>query len=220
MVDPHAGPQWQSHPLPVVRPRIPWTRYGVFGSLMGALLLVMMIGFAALGRDSIDRTAGVGICAGILLFLILGGVRLYLISRFSSLRVEGQDLMAVNAFGFSRRFEAGGIAHILQANFEVSIRSSFVLRYFLFVDREGKTLFKLPTKWWARDGIDAIGRALGIPVSESGAILDGPGFRRAFPGSISWAVAHPRLASCLAGLAIFAAIIVTLVTLSVMQGVS
>jgi Mn2+/Fe2+ NRAMP family transporter len=77
------------------------------------------------------------------------------------------------------------VARIYQARFIVGIRSAFTFSFYLFLDRAGKTPFKLPGKWWPEDRIEALGSAAGIPVNGTRTVLDGPAFRRAFPGSIS-----------------------------------
>jgi hypothetical protein len=218
MVDPRSGDTDAHSQAVVVRPLIPWGRYAAFGLLMGGFTLVLACGFGVAIRTALDVT--IGTCAGILVLLALGGLRLYLVGRFASLRVEGGQLVAVNAMGLARRFAAGRVARIYRASVELTVRSSWTMRYFLFIDGTGRTVLKLPATWWPDAGIDAVGNALGIPVDRSTETLDGPAFRRAFPGSIPWVVAHPRLAASLGGLALFAALILVLVALSLMQGAS
>jgi hypothetical protein len=220
MVDPRSGNADANWEAVVVRPLIPWNRYAVFGLLMGGLTLVLACAFGVAIRTPLDRKVAIGTCAGLLVLLALGGLRLYLVGRFASLRVEGNQLVAVNAMGLARRFGAGRLARIYQASVDLTVRSSSTMRYFLFIDGNGRTVLKLPAKWWPHAGIDAVGNALGISVNDSTETLDGPAFRRAFPGSIPWVVAHPRLAASLGGIALFATLILVLVVLSLMQGAS
>jgi hypothetical protein len=220
MVDPRSVDADAHSEAALVRPLIPWGRYAVFGLLMGGFTLVLAYGFGVAIRTRLDRNVAIGTCAGILVLLALGGLRLCLVGRFASLRVESGQLVAVNAMGLARRFAAGRVAHIYQASVDLTVRSSWTLRYFLFIDGTGRTVFKLPATWWPDAGIDAVGNALGIPVDRSTETLDGPAFRRAFPGSIPWVVAHPRLAASLGGVALFVALILVLDAPSLMRGAS
>ena len=204
----------------VVRPAVPWGRYAVFGTVFALCIGLIAVGCTVLIRDPLQRNVFVGTCIAVLAFLLLGGGRLYLVSRLSSIRVDQGSLLFVNAVGFHRHIEKGRLAQILGASFDVSIRGSYTMRYWVFLDREGRGLFKLPQKWWPDDAVHALGLALAVPIGRRQEVLSGPDFRRAYPGSISWSTAHPRLAASIAGLSIFGAIIAVLILLSQTQGAS
>lgn len=215
-------PEPESTGTLLVRPKIPWLRYGVFGLFMTVLMLALVFAYPLLGRMHLVRYSGPGdttvvivLALAFLAFLAVGGFRLLLISRFSALRVEEGGLMLGTAIGIKHRFGQGDLARIARGSFDVTIRGSYIVSYFLFLDHEGRSLFKLSVKWWPQEGIEAIARALGLPFEASAEVLSGPAFRHAFPGSISWVVAHPRIASGLIGLTICAGFFAVLILLSI-----
>lgn len=189
---------------------IPWSRYGVFGGVMTAGTVVIGLVGSLVTTDPTRRKAAIGTCGGILLLLLGGGIRLLLITRNSAMRIDSGRLVFVNGTGWSRRFAPGQIARICRANLNVTIRASYTLSYYLFVDDRGRTAFKLPVKWWPENGIEAVAQTLGVGFSPSDDVLDGPAFRRAFPGSIPWVAAHPVLAAWLIGTGVFLAFIAVL----------
>ena len=95
--DPNEGP------FPGVRPQIPWVRYAI---MLGGLSLCAVIPpLLKLGRsswDPFDTEVYFAVCGVVLACFFLGSVRLYLVSRLSLLRVDGVELVFVNAVGLRR----------------------------------------------------------------------------------------------------------------------
>jgi hypothetical protein len=58
-----------------------------------------------------------------------------------------------------------------------------------------------------------LGERAGIEVNGTMQVPSGPDFRRSFPGSISWVVAHPQLSAYLAGPLLLALIMVVVALL-------
>ncbi|MEO6797906.1 MAG: hypothetical protein ABI401_14515 [Candidatus Dormibacter sp.] len=90
--------------------------------------------------------------------------------------------------------------------------------YYLFLDENGRTLLKLPAKWWPKGGIEGLGKALGLVVTGTFGTLDGKAFRRQFPGSIPWILAHPILIVLLCAVLVFPALIVVILFASIVTG--
>jgi len=95
--------------------------------------------------------------------------------------------------------------------------------YYLFLDQNGRTLLKLPAKWWPEEGIGRLGQALGVVITGTLGTLDGPAFRRQYPGSIPWIFAnpawtHPWLIVLLGAVLLFPALIVVIVLVSIVTG--
>jgi len=161
----------------------------------------------------------IGCSSGIVVFLLMGGLRLYLTGRFSKLMLDGSVLTYVNAVGLTRTFRRGSLQQVARASLDVTVRSSFTLSYYVFIGADGRAAFKLPAKWWPDIGIVGLATTQGIPLSGSFfEILDGPGFRRKFPKSIPWMVAHPRLAACLVGILALPALFVAISVVLILQG--
>jgi hypothetical protein len=201
----------------VVRPEIPWRRYLMFGTLLGGWTVLSGVGLAlAISKYAI---AALGCGAGVVALLLVGGLRLYLVHRFSTLRVDGIALTFVNGLGVSRTVARGSLRQVARASLDVTVRSSFTVSYYLFMGADGRAAFKLPAKWWPDTGIVGLATTLGLPVSGSFfEVLDGPGFRRTFPRSIPWVVAHPRLAACLIGLLTLPVLVVIMSVVVILQG--
>jgi hypothetical protein len=187
-----------------------------FGFIAVVYLLIATIQSLA----PLKQTGAVATFAGIAAVFLLGALRIYLVSRLASLRVDRQGLLRTNELGLRRRVTSDRIARIYAASFYITIKYPYVMSYFLFLDRNGRTVIKLPAKWWPQEGIDAIGAALGVPVNGAIGTLSGPAFRAAFPGSISWVVAHPRLAAYAAGPLFVASLIGVLALVSLLPGPS
>jgi hypothetical protein len=208
----------------VVRPKIPWLDYATVGVILG-----VCFGFTALTYLVIasinpvwasEQTLAVAMFLGIVALFLSGLLRLYLVSRIASLRVERHELVWRNGLGLPRRLNSERVARIYEASFYLTTDWPYVMTYVLFLDPNGRTLFKLPAKWWPHEGMEAVGSALGVPVNGAVGVLRGPAFRSAFPGSISWVVAHPVLACCVVTPLIGAAFIAVLAVVSLLQGPS
>jgi hypothetical protein len=209
----------------VVRPKIPWVDYATRGTVFlvaFGFVAVIYVAVAAIHPlPSSKEIPVVPVFGGIVAFSILVGLRLYLVSRFASLRVDRQELVRTNEFGIPRRLSSDGIGRIYEASFHMGMKYPYVMTYFLFLGRNGRTLFKLYAKWWPQEDMQAIGAALDVPVNGAINILSAPAYRSAFPGSISWVVAHPLLAATVVGpLFAVAAFIAALVLLSLLPAAS
>lgn len=214
---PHAG-----LPLLVVRPKIPWLDYATFGVILGVCFGFMALIYLVIATINpvwaSEQTVAVAMFLGIVALFLSGLLRLYLVSRFASLRVEGRELVRTNGLGLPRRLHSKRVARIYEASFYFTTDWPYVMTYVLFLDSNGRTLFKLPAKWWPHEGMEAVGSALGVPVNGAIGVLSGPAFRSAFPGSISWVMAHPVLTSCVVAPLIGAALIAVLAVVSLLQG--
>jgi hypothetical protein len=215
MVDRSQSPLPKDDGAFVIRPLIPLDRYLAFGALLTLIMLAIAGVYWILVTD---KLAAVGAGVVVPLFLVLGGIRLLLVSNNSYLRVDADSLVFVNGLRLRRSVRRARVARIYQARFIVGTRSAYTFSYYLFLDRAGETLLKLPGKWWPEDRIEALGSAAGIPVNGTRTVLEGPAFRRAFPGSISWFSAHPVITAILMGPAFFAAFILGLIVLDLIQG--
>lgn len=211
-------------PFIVVRPEIPWLDYATFGVIFGVCFGLMTLVYLVVitlhpyppSKQRILNAMALGIVA----FFVLAALRLYLLSRFASLRVDRHGLVRTNELGIAWRLSPDRVVRIYQASFFLTVDWHYVMTYFLFLDSRGRTLFKLPAKWWPQEGMEALGVALGVPVNGAMNVLSGPAYRSAFPGSISWVMAHPVLASCVVGPLIGAALIAVVAVLSLLQGPS
>jgi len=217
---PHSG-----LPFVVIRPKVPWLDYSTFAvvflgtSGFMAVIYLVIATIHPLPPSKQIPVVPVSFC--VVAFFILVGLRLYLVSRIASVRVEGQELVRTNEIGISRRLSSDRIERIYQASFSMGIKYRYVMTYFLFLGRNRRTLFKLYAKWWPQEDMEAIGAALGVPVNGAMGVLSGPAFRSAFPGSISWVVAHPLLAATVVGpLFVVATFIAVLALVSLLQGPS
>jgi len=186
----------------VVRPEIPWKRYLAFGVLMVCGLSVVEIAMSILyRRDPIGVAAVIGVGVFVGAILLVGAINLLMVGRLSELLIDGDTLVLVTRFGRRRSFPRAVLKQIVRGTFDVSLRSSYTFSYFVVVAPDRRTLFKLSAKWWPEEGIQAIGRALQLPVTSSFLdVVDGPTFRREYPGSIPWVIAHPRLAAAITGI--------------------
>lgn len=201
----------------VVRPEIPWKRHLMFGVLFGGWILLMGGGLILLFPE--HRVVFLACMAAIVAVFLAGGAELYLTACFSKLHVDRDALTLVGALGLTRTFARGSLRQVARASLDVTVRSSFTLSYYVFIGVDGRSAFKLPAKWWPDTGIVGLATTLGLPVSGSFfEVLDGPGFRRAFPRSIPWVVAHPRLAACLIGLLSLPVLVVTISVVLILQG--
>jgi hypothetical protein len=212
-------------PLPDVRPQIPWVRYGLI--LSGLSLCAVIPPLLKLGRsswDPFDTEVYFAVCGVVLACFFLGGLRLYLVNRLSLLRVDGVGLVFVNAVGLRRSIPRQSLGKVVIATVSVvSWKYRMTFTYYLFLDQNGRTLLKLPAKWWPEEGIERLGQALGVVMTGTSGILDGPAFRRQYPGSIPWIFAnptwtHPWLVVLLCAVVLFPALIVVIVLVSVVTG--
>jgi hypothetical protein len=188
--------QRDERPWLIIRPEIPWLRYAGSVTFWAAVLLVGS--WLALLRRPAGATS-LEVIGGIVgAFLLFGAARLCLVSRFSRLRAGGGELEFTNMVGRARSFPRDSIRKVVIAHRSlVAMRYATTVGYYLFLDQNGTTQFKLPTKWWPQEGIDAVGQALGVLVTGTFGELDGPAFRRQFPGAISWVSAHPLVVGSL-----------------------
>jgi hypothetical protein len=218
-----AGPN--EGPLPDVRPQIPWVRYGLI--LSGLSLCAVIPPLLKLGRgswDPFDTEVYFAVCGVVLACFFLGGLRLYLVNRQSLLRVDGVGLVFVNAVGLRRSIPRQSLGKVVIATVSVvNWKWRMTFTYYLFLDQNGRTLLKLPAKWWPEEGIERLGQALGVVMTGTSGILDGPAFRRQYPGSIPWIFAnptwtHPWLVVLLWAVLLFPAIIVVIVLVSIVTG--
>ena len=211
--------------MPAVRPQIPWVQYAL---ILGGLSLCAVIPpFLKLGRsswDPFDTEVYFAVCGVVLACFFLGGVRLCLVSRLSLIRVDGVGLVFVNAVGLRRSIPRQSLGKVVIATVNIiNFKYRMTFTYYLFLDQNGRTLLKLPAKWWPEEGIERLGQALGVVVTGTFGILDGPAFRRQYPGSIPWIFAnpawtHPWLIVVLSALLLFPAIIVVIVLVSIVTG--
>jgi hypothetical protein len=218
-------PDRNEGPLPAVRPQIPWVRYAL---ILGGLSLCAVIPpFLKLGRsswDPFDTEVYFAVCGVVLACFFLGGVRLYVLSRMSLLRVDGVGLVFVNAVGLRRSIPRQSLGKVVIATVSVvNWKYRMTFTYYLFLDQNGRTLLKLPAKWWPEEGIERLGQALGVVVTGTFGLLDGPAFRRQYPGSIPWIFAnpmwtHPWLIVLLCAVLLFLALIVVVVVVSIVTG--
>jgi hypothetical protein len=202
----------------VLPPQIPWDRYLLFGILMGCFIPLIGIGaYIIFSPDPVRIPVVIGSVAVLEAGLLAGGVNLYMVGRISRLVVDADSLIFVTRLGIRRAFPRAVLKQIVRRSFDLTVRGSYTLSYFVVVGVNGRALVKLPQKWWPEEGIQAVGRALPLPVTGSFLeLVDGPTFRREYPGSIPWVVAHPRLAAVLAGLLFLPAIAAVLLLYAVM----
>ena len=150
--DPNEGP------LPDVRPQIPWVRYAVI--LSGLSLCAVIPPLLKLGRsswDPFDTEVYFAICGVVLAWYFLFGVRVYLVSRLSLLGVDRVGLAFVNAFGLRRSIPRQSLGKVVVASANVmELKYIMAFTYYLFLDPNGRTLLKLPAKWWPEEGIDRL----------------------------------------------------------------
>jgi len=181
-----------------VRPQIPWDRYRLFGALFGGFLLFLApIPLLVWPKD---RLASASALLLVVAILVVGGARLYLVDRLSSVRADKDRLVYVSPLGRSQVFQRSLLSGIACRTVEFTVRSSFAVSYFVFVGRNNRALFKLPLKWWPEEGVATLAGRLDLPVTgDFFQVVDGPAFRREFPGSLPWVLAHPRLAAAGAG---------------------
>ncbi len=208
-----------------VHPRIPWLRYALI--LGSAALCAAIPPLLELGRSPwrpFDSEVYFAVCGVILAPFLVGGIRLYLVSRLSLLRVDGVGLAFVNAVGLKRSIPRQSLGKVVIATVNVmSLKYRMTFTYYLFLDQHGRTLFKLPARWWPEEGIEHLGQALGVVVTGTFGILDGPAFRRQYPGSIPWIFAnpawtHPWVIVALSMVPLFLAIVVVIVLVSIVMG--
>src|ERR1700680_1601209 len=174
-----------------VRPRIPWDRYRLFGALFGGLLL--FLGPIPLLLWPTERPATASALLLVVAILVVGGVRLYLVDRFSSVTADQDGLVYVSPLGRSQAFQRSALAGIACRTVDFTVRSSFAVSYFVFVGRNDQALFKLPLKWWPEEGVATLAGRLDLPVTGNFfQVVDGPAFRRESPGSLPWVLAHRR----------------------------
>jgi hypothetical protein len=220
-----ARPNRDQGPFLDVRPQIPWLRYALI--LGSAALCAAIPPLLKLGRTPwrpFDTEVYFAVCGVVLGCFVVGGLRLYLVSRLSLLRVDGVGLLFVNAAGLKRSIPRQSLGKVVIATVNVvSLRHDMTLTYYLFLDQNGRTLLKLPAKWWPEEGIERLGQALGVVVTGTSGILDGPAFRRRYPGSIPWIFAnpawtHPWLIVVLSTVLLFPAIIVVIVLVAIVTG--
>ena len=194
----------------VVHPQIPWLRYAAV-AVFSAIVILISSWLPSHGhpmspetRNALEAVLG-AIC-------LVVAIWLFVISRVSSLRVGRDGVIFVNSVGLSRTLARGSVQKIIHAGYTVSVRNSFTVNHYLFLDENRRALLTLPARWWPQEGIDAVGQVLGVTVTGTLGTIDGPTFRREFPGSISWVAAHSVLTMALLFLpALF--IIVVLITL-------
>jgi hypothetical protein len=220
-----ARPNRDQGPFLDVRPQIPWLRYALI--LGSAALCAAIPPLLKLGRTPwrpFDTEVYFAVCGVVLGCFVVGGLRLYLVSRLSLLRVDGVGLLFVNAAGLKRSIPRQSLGKVVIATVNVvSLRHDMTFTYYLFLDQNGRTLLKLPAKWWPEEGIERLGQALGVVVTGTSGILDGPAFRRRYPGSIPWIFAnpawtHPWLIVVLSTVLLFPAIIVVIVLVAIVTG--
>lgn len=211
--------------LLAIRPEIPWLRYALI--LGGFSLCAMLPPLLKLGRSSwspFDTEVYFAVCGVVLAWFFLFGVRLYLVSRLSLLGVDRVGLVFVNAVGLRRSIPRQSLGKVVVASVNVmELKYSMAFTYYLFLDPNGRTLLKLPAKWWPEEEIDRLGKALGVVTTETLEILDGPAFRRRYPGSIPWIFAnplwtHPALVVLLFAVISLLALVVVIVFVSIMTG--
>jgi hypothetical protein len=180
-----------------------------------------------LGRsswDPFDTEVYIAVCGVVLACFFLGGVRLYLVSRLSLLRADGVGLVFVNAVGLRRSIPRQSLGKVVLATVNITtVKYRMTFTYYLFLDQNGRTLLKLPAKWWPEEGIDLLGKALGVVTTETFEILDGPAFRRQYPGSIPWIFAnplwtHPPLVVLLFAVILLLALVAVIVFVSIVTG--
>jgi hypothetical protein len=220
-----ARPNRDEGPFLDVRPQIPWLRYAL---ILGAAALCAAIPpLLKLGRSPwrpFDTEVYFAVCGVLLGCFVVGGLRLYLVSRLSLLRVDGVGLLFVNAAGLRRSIPRQSLGKVVIATVNVmSLKYDMTFTYYLFLDQSGRTLLKLPAKWWPEEGIERLGQALGVVVTGTFGILDGPAFRRQYPGSIPWIFAnpawtHPWLIVVLSTVLLVPAIIVVIVLIAIVTG--
>ncbi len=208
-----------------VGPQIPWLRYAL---ILGCLSLCAVIPpLLKLGRSSwrpFDTEVYFAVCGVVLACFLVGGVRLYLVSRLSLLRVDAVGLVFVDAVGSRRSIRRQSLGKVVVATVNVmTFKYRMTFSYYLFLDQNGRTLLKLPAKWWPEEGIERLGQALGVVITGTLGTLDGPAFRRQYPGSIPWIFAnpawtHPWLIVLLGAVLLFPALIVVIVLVSIVTG--
>lgn len=212
-------------PRLAIRPEILWLRYALI--LGGFSLCAMLPPLLRLGRSSwspFDTEVYFAVCGTVLAWFFLFGLRLYLVSRLSLLRVDRAGLVFVNAFGLSRSIPRQALGKVVVASVNVmELKYSMAFSYYLFLDPNGRTLLKLPAKWWPEDRIHRLGEALGVVTTETFEILDGPAFRRRYPGSIPWVFAnplwtHPALIVLLFAVLLLVALVVVVGFVSIVTG--
>jgi hypothetical protein len=220
-----AIPNRDERPFLDVRPEIPWLRYALI--LGSAALCAAIPPLLKLGRSPwrpFDTEVYFAVCGVVLACFVVGGLRLYLVNRLSLIRVDGVGLLFVNAVGLKRSIPRQSLGKVVIATVNVmSLKYDMTLTYYLFLDQNGRTLLKLPAKWWPEEGIERLGQALGVIVTGTFGILDGPAFRRQYPGSIPWIFAnpawtHPWLIVVLSMVPLFLAIVVVIVLVSIVTG--
>lgn len=208
-----------------VRPQIPWLRYALI--LGCASVCVGIPPLFKLGRTSwrpFDTEVYFALCGAVLACFLVLGMRLYLVSRLSQLRVDGVGLVFVNAVGLMRSIPRQSLGKVVIATVNVvTFKYRMTFTYYLFLDKNGRTLLKLPAKWWPEEGIERLGQALGVVVTGTFGIIDGPAFRRQYPGSIPWIFAnpmwtHPWLIVLLFTVLLFPALVVLIVLVSIVTG--
>jgi hypothetical protein len=208
-----------------VRPQIPWLRYGLI--LGGASVCVLIPPLLKLGRSSwrpFDTEVYFAVCGVVLACFLVGGVRLCLVSWFSLLQVDGGGLVFVNAVGSRRSIPRQSLGKVVIASVNIiTFKYRMTLTYYLFLDQSGRTLLKLPVKWWPEERIEHLGQALGVVMTGTFGILDGPAFRRQYPGSIPWIFAnpawtHPWLIVIMGTVLMFPALIVVIALVSLVTG--
>jgi len=211
--------------LLAIRPEIPWLRYALI--LGGLSLCAMLPPLLKLGRSPwspFDTEVYFVVCGVVLAWYFLFGVRLYLVSRLSLLRVDRVGLVFVNAVGLRRSIPRQSLGKVVVASVNVmELKYSMAFTYYLFLDPNGRSLLKLPAKWWPEEGIDRLGKALGVVTTETLEVLDGPAFRRQYPGSIPWIFAnplwtHPALVVLLFAVISLLALVVVIVFVSIVTG--
>jgi len=196
-----------------VRPQIPWVRYRLFGGLFGSL--AVLGGLFMLWAWPKDRLATGGVLLLVVGILVVGGARLYLVDRFSSLTADQDGLIYVTSFGRSQHFQRSALAGIACLTVDFTVRSSFAVSYFVFVGSNHRALFKLPLKWWPDTGVATLAGRLDLPlIGNFSEVMDGPAFRREFPGALPWVLAHPRLAAAGAGVLALPALIAVVYAVS------
>ncbi|HZC67642.1 MAG TPA: hypothetical protein VE201_03390, partial [Nitrospirales bacterium] len=219
------SPDRDEEPLLAVHPRIPWVQYAlIFIGLSSLAVIPPLLKLRRSYWDPFDTEVYFALCGVVLACFLLFGLRLFLVSRLSLLRVDRAGLVFVNALGLRRSLARQHLGKVVIASVEVMrLKYRMTFTYCLFLDQEGRTLLKLPAKWWPEEEIEGLGRELGVLVTGTFGSLDGPAFRRQYPGSIPWIFAnpmltHPALIVLLGTGLLFAALVVVIILAAMLTG--
>lgn len=159
---------------------------GVAGG--GPLFLVAIVQFAS-NPGVHDRGIFIGATSAV--FLLLVGYALVMSPRLKqeTLTVEGDRLIYKGAWGT----RAVDVSRGRAVNLAYKFSPGATYRRWLFLNERGAVSLRLPIGAWAATDLAGLATSLGLPIEATQDPMKPRRARRTYPGSWSWAGAHPAI---------------------------